>query len=87
MAKAEETKNAQQQPGRMKRFGRAIGNFFKGIGRFFLNMKHELKKVTWPSRKDLIRQSTVVIVFVLILTVVVGLMDYVLSNLLRLIIS
>ena len=47
----------------------------------------ELKKVTWPSRTDLIRQSTVVIVFVLILTVVVGLMDYVLSNLLRLIIS
>ena len=73
-------------------------NFFQKVGRFFKNlglkiansfkmMYHELKKVTWPSRKDLIRQSTVVIVFVLILTVVVGLMDYVLSNLLRLIIS
>lgn len=53
----------------------------------FKDMWAELKKVIWPSRKDLIRQSTVVIVFVLILTVVVGLMDYVLSNLLRLIIS
>ena len=53
----------------------------------FKDMWAELKKVTWPSRKDLIRQSTVVIVFVLILTVAVGLMDYVLSNLLRLIIS
>ena len=53
----------------------------------FKDMWAELKKVTWPSRKDLIRQSTVVIVFVLILTVVVGLMDYVLSNLHRLIIS
>lgn len=53
----------------------------------FKDMWAELKKVTWPSRKDLIRQSTVVIVFVLILTVVIGLMDYVLSNLLRLIIS
>ena len=53
----------------------------------FKDMWAELTKVTWPSRKDLIRQSTVVIVFVLILTVVVGLMDYVLSNLLRLIIS
>ena len=53
----------------------------------FKDMWAELKKVTWPSRKDLIRQSTVVIMFVLILTVVVGLMDYVLSNLLRLIIS
>ena len=36
----------------------------------FKDMWAELKKVTWPSRKDLIRQSTVVIVFVLILTVV-----------------
>ena len=53
----------------------------------FKDMWAELKKVTWPSRKDLIRQSTVVIVFVLILTVALGLMDYVLSNLLRLIIS
>ena len=53
----------------------------------FKDMWAELKNVTGPSRKDLIRQSTVVIVFVLILTVVVGLMDYVLSNLLRLIIS
>ena len=53
----------------------------------FKDMWAELKKVTWPSRKELIRQSTVVIVFVLILTLVVGLMDYVLSNLLRLIIS
>ena len=53
----------------------------------FKDMWAELKKVTWPSRKELIRQSTVVIVFVLILTVAVGLMDYVLSNLLRLIIS
>ena len=53
----------------------------------FKDMWAELKKVTWPSRKDLIRQSTVVIVFVLVLTVIVGLMDYVLSNLLRLIIS
>ena len=57
------------------------------LGKTFKDMWAELKKVTWPSRKDLIRQSTVVIVFVLILTVVVGLMDYVLSNLLRLIIS
>ena len=64
-----------------------VGNFFKRIGRFFKNMWHELKKVTWPSKKDLIRQSTVVVVFVLILTVLVGLIDTGLSALLKLIIS
>lgn len=53
----------------------------------FKDMWAELKKVTWLSKKDLIRQSTVVIVFVLILTVIVGLMDAGLSALLKLIIS
>ena len=73
-------------------------NFFQKVGRFFKNlglkiansfkmMYHELKKVTWPSKKELVRQSTVVIVFVLLLTVIVGLMDWGLSALLKLIIS
>ena len=52
----------------------------------FKDMWAELKKVTWPSKKDLIRHSLVVIVFVLILTVFVGLIDAGLSALLRLII-
>ena len=84
------TKNEVEKKGFMG-FMAKVGKFFKSlpgrIARSFREMFGELKKVTWPSRKDLIRQSTVVIVFVLILTVVVGLMDYVLSNLLRLIIS
>ena len=53
----------------------------------FKEMWSELKKVSWPSKKDLIRQSTVVVVFVLILTVLVGLIDTGLSALLKLIIS
>ncbi len=53
----------------------------------FRDMWSELKKVTWPSKKDLIRQSTVVVVFVLILTVLVGLIDTGLSALLKLIVS
>ena len=53
----------------------------------FKEMWSELKKVTWPSKKDLIRQSTVVVVFVLILTVLVGLIDTGLSAMLKLIIS
>ena len=40
-----------------------VGNFFKRIGRFFKNMWHELKKVTWPSGKDVLNYSLVVIRF------------------------
>ena len=56
------------------------------IVKTFKDMWAELKKVTWPSKKELIRQSVVVVVFVLILTIVVGLMDAGLSALLKLVI-
>jgi preprotein translocase subunit SecE len=57
------------------------------IVKTFKDMWAEIKKVTWPSKKELVRQSTVVIMFVLLLTVIVGLMDWGLSALLKLIIS
>ena len=56
------------------------------IVKTFKDMWAELKKVTWPSKKELIRQSVVVVVFVLILTIVVGLMDAGVSALLKLVI-
>ena len=41
----------------------------------FKNMVAELKKVAWPSKKDLINYSIVVIGFVVALAVIVGLLD------------
>ena len=53
-----------------------VGNLFKRIGRFFKNMWHELKKVTWPSGKDVLNYSLVVFVFMLIMGVIIGLIDF-----------
>lgn len=41
----------------------------------FKSMAAELKKVAWPSKKDLINYSIVVIGFVVVLAVVVGVLD------------
>ena len=41
----------------------------------FKNMVAELKKVAWPSKKDLINYSIVVIGFVVVLAVIVGVLD------------
>lgn len=49
----------------------------------FREMIAELKKVTWPSRKELIRSTVVVIVFVVAVTVVIALYDFGLSALLK----
>jgi len=60
-------------------------NFFKGIGRFFMNMKHELKKVTWPTKQEIINYSLVVLVFIAIMTVIIGVFDSAASALVGLI--
>ena len=41
----------------------------------FKNMVAELKKTAWPSKKDLINYSLVVIGFVFALAIIVGLLD------------
>ena len=41
----------------------------------FKNMVSELKKVSWPSKKDLVNYSLLVIGFLVILAIVVGGLD------------
>ncbi|MDR3050567.1 MAG: preprotein translocase subunit SecE [Oscillospiraceae bacterium] len=59
-------------------------SFFVRIGLAFKNMVAELKKVTWPSRKELTNYSVVVIVFLVLLAVIVGLLDLGGSSLIKL---
>ena len=81
MAKVEENKNIK--PG----FGTRVVNYFKGVGRFFMNMKHELKKVTWPTKKELVNYSLVVFAFMLVMTVIIGVFDFAAGALVNLIVN
>ena len=71
MAKAAENTNKSAKPG----FGARVTDFFKGIGKSFKNMYHELKKVTWPTKKELINYSVVVFVFLIVMGVIIGVID------------
>ena len=51
------------------------------------NSISELKKVTWPTRKDLISYTTVVLIFMVIMAIVVGVLDLGASRLISLIIT
>ena len=55
-------------------------NIFKG-------MFKELKKTTWPTKKELAVYSVVVIVAIIIFAVIVGIYDLGLSKLMKLILS
>ncbi|MBW2174800.1 MAG: preprotein translocase subunit SecE [Deltaproteobacteria bacterium] len=50
---------------------------------FLREVKIELKKVTWPSRKETLASTAVVIIIVIIISAFLGLVDLGLSNLIR----
>ncbi len=56
-----------------------VGGWFKRlgirIGKAFYNMFHEMKKVTWPTRKALTNYSLVVLVFMVVMGIIIGLFD------------
>lgn len=51
-------------------------NFFKKVARFFKELKSEFKKIVWPTRKQVLKNTGVVLVFMAIAAVVVWLVDW-----------
>ena len=68
-------------------FGERFVGFFKNIGRFFKNMWHELKKVTWPTKKDVLNYSLVVFAFMVVMGIIIGVIDFGSGALVDLIVS
>jgi preprotein translocase subunit SecE len=56
----------------------------RGMRKFLRDVRMEMAKVTWPSRKDLIQSTIVVIVAVVISGVFIGVLDLVFSRLINL---
>ena len=51
-------------------------NLFKNVGLFLRQAKVELKKVKWPTRKELIASTLVVIVLTILVSIYLGLVDF-----------
>jgi preprotein translocase subunit SecE len=62
-------------------------NFLDKIVQFLREVKVELKKVTWPTRKQTIGSTVVVIILVLIVSLFLGVVDIGLSNLVRVVLK
>ncbi len=60
------TRRGDDRPGRIR-----------NIGTFYRQVVAELRKVIWPTRKELVTYTTVVVVFVLIMVAVVAVFDLV----------
>jgi len=62
-------------------------NFVFTATEFLREVKVELKKVTWPTRKQTTGTTIVVIIFVFILAVFLGVFDYSLSRLVQVVLT
>lgn len=62
-------------------------NFFQKAKEFFREVKVELKKVTWPTRKQTTGTTVVVIIFVFIVAAFLGLFDFSLSKLVQVVLA
>lgn len=78
-------KTAVKQPSAPKAVARSGGPvvWWQKTAQFFREVKVELKKVAWPSRKETLTTTSVVVVLVLIAAVFLGLVDFGLSKLIR----
>ncbi len=79
-----EEKKTEKKPGVFAR----IGNWFKNlpgrIAKSFKNMVAELRLVSWPSKKKWITCSVTVLVFVVVMSIVIGALDMGATALVRL---
>ncbi len=49
---------------------------FARFGRYIKDVIGELKKVTWPSAKDLAKYTATVLAFIVLFAVVIGVLDF-----------
>ena len=51
--------------------------FFARVGKWFRDMKSELKKVQWPTKKQTVNNTLIVIACVIVVGVFIALFDFV----------
>ena len=87
-AKADKSKavsdKSQKKPNFFVRVGQSVKRSAKGIAKYFRDVKSEMKKVVWPSKKQIINNTIVVLVVMTIASVVVLALDTSFITLLKL---
>ena len=61
--------------------------FIQKSSQFLKEFKIEMKKVTWPSRKDTVASTSVVLVITILVSMYLGLADWLITKGIRLILS
>ena len=58
---------------------------FEKLKNYLNETRIELKKVTWPTKEELKEATRVVVVATILLTIFIGIIDQILSNIIKLV--
>lgn len=56
---------------------------FEKLVKFFKETKAEMRKVTWPTRDELVGSTKIVIIATLVVTIFIGVIDQILTLIIR----
>jgi preprotein translocase subunit SecE len=60
-----------------------VSRYWSSTKQFIAEAVQELKKVTWPNRKETLGTTGVVLILVILIAIYLGVVDFVLSRLVR----
>ena len=83
----QERKVPTQKPKQKFNIWTFLKNLPRKVAKFLRNVVHELKRVTWPSRKALLTYTIVVLVTIVIFGVLLGLYDFIFLQLVELLVK
>lgn len=66
---------------------RGLSRYINITTQFIRESKFELKKVKWPTRKELLASTTMVLILVLVIALFLGLIDFALIKIIKMIVG
>lgn len=75
-----DTSTASDGSGKAAKPAKDKPSLFARLALFLRQVVAELRKVIWPTRKELVTYTTVVIIFVLIMAAIVAALDFVFTR-------
>ena len=65
-----------------RNWGAGIGGFFTRLTGFLVATRAEMKKVTWPTREELVKATRMILILAVILGLLIGWLDVLLGKIL-----
>ena len=64
------------------KWGAGMGGFVTRVVNFLVATRAEMKKVTWPTRDELVKASRMILILSVVLGVFIGILDLILQKIL-----